>query len=273
MLKDNKTIKKYGVDNQNIVKSTLDKLTEEVFINGYTIIPEVLDKNQVQYYNKIIDNVYDKQVTEFGKQELSTIKELNTARCLLAYDESFIDLLILPVVVEFIKSILGDNYQLLLQNSTISHPSEEHHQMAWHRDLPYQDYTVSRPIALNVYFCLSNYNKKTGSTIVLPFSHHLESLPSDDYISKFETSLDARAGSIFIFNSFLYHRAGLNTSNIIRRGINHIYSIPIIKQQINLPSFLKGKYKDDPFLRKVLGYDWETPKSVLGWRNKRLKNK
>ena len=44
----------------------------------------------------------------------------------------------------------------------------------------------------------------------------------------------------------------------------------MLKQQINLPKVLKGKYSEDPFLAKFLGYESETAEDVLQWRRDRI---
>ena len=68
----------------------------------------------------------------------------------------------------------------------------------------------------------------------------------------------------------VFHRAGFNKSEKIRRSISHMYTLPFIRQQISLPRVLKGKYSDDPFLRKLLGYDCDTADSLYSWRKERL---
>ena len=47
----------------------------------------------------------------------------------------------------------------------------------------------------------------------------------------------------------------------------------MISQQISIPRTLKGKYKDDPFLRNLLGYNNVQQSSPLEWRNEKLENK
>ena len=49
-----------------------------------------------------------------------------------------------------------------------------------------------------------------------------------------------------------------------------MYTLPFIKQQISLPRMLKGKYRDDQFLNKFLGYESETDESVTEFRRRRL---
>jgi len=259
-------MRSYGIVKQTKNNSKFDSYLEELDIAGFTILSNVLNQSELIEYRERVDKVYRQQEEEFGKESLDLINESNIARCLLAYDEYFINLLTLEPVTELLNSTLGESYVLTLQNSIISQSEEQHHQSSWHRDLPYQDYIVSQPIALNIYFCLDDYNEKSGSMIALPFSHRLASMPSKEYNEKYQVSLTADAGSVIVFNSWLFHRAGLNQSGIVRRGINHLYAVPIIRQQIDIPRLLGDKYRENTNLRKVLGYEWETPISVDEWR-------
>jgi hypothetical protein len=49
-----------------------------------------------------------------------------------------------------------------------------------------------------------------------------------------------------------------------------MYTLPLIKQQISFPKILKGRFSDDPFLGKFLGYESESEESVVEFREKRL---
>jgi hypothetical protein len=71
----------------------------------------------------------------------------------------------------------------------------------------------------------------------------------------------------------LFHRAGRNTSNRIRRGINHVYSIPIIKPQIELSTLphVRERADTDSWAGKILGIDQTVPQSVTDFRERRFK--
>ena len=143
-----------------------------------------------------------------------------------------------------------------------------------HRDLPYQNWTSSEPLACNLYYCLDEFNSQTGATFLLPFSHQYDKAPSVQFMEKHAIQVSAPAGSVILFNSMLFHKAGYNKSgNIIRRGINHVYVKPIISQQINMPDFLKGKYADDDFLAMLFGYKTTLSQSVNDYRKQRLDKK
>jgi ectoine hydroxylase-related dioxygenase (phytanoyl-CoA dioxygenase family) len=203
---------------------------------------------------------------------LKKINEQNLVRCPLLYDEFFIDIATNHRVMEIVKKVLGDYFILHLQNGIINKPNEEHHQSSWHRDLPYQNFVISKPLALGALFCIDDFTNESGSTFVLPHSHRVELIPSSQYIEKNSKQIIAKAGSVILFDSMLFHKAGYNSANYIRRAINNVFVVPIIKQQINLPIALNGKYSDDDFLSKLLGYQSNSPSSDIEWRNNRIKN-
>ena len=264
--------KSYGASATSHAGNSNASRAEEFRIQGYTVFDNLLDSQKLDYSRSSLDKIYVQQESEFGKDNLRAINELDLARCPFVYDEFFLQELILhETIVSFIRQHLGDFFQLHLQNGVMNKPMTGHHQSAWHRDLPYQNYVISKPIAISVLFCLDEFSSETGGTYLLPFSHQLENIPSQEYLEKYQKQITAPAGSAIAFNAMLFHRAGYNSSQIIRRGVNNVYSVPIIKQQIDLPGYLKGKYADDPFLGTLMGYKSQVPSSVLDFRSDRLK--
>lgn len=257
----------YGVTSQNKAVSELDLLVEEVKIKGFSVLKNVLNEQELAEARKRLDDLYAKQEKEFGVDNLVAIKEKDMARCLLAHDEFFLrKLAVNPRVMEAVEKFLGDYFILHLQNGIINRAQEAHHQSSWHRDLPYQNFVISKPLSINAMFCIDDFTVENGCTWVVPFSHREEMIPTVDYIERNKAPLVAPAGSVVIFDSMLFHQAGYNASKNTRRGINNVYVAPILKQQIDLPKILKGKYADDPFLYKFLGYGSEVASSDVEFR-------
>jgi ectoine hydroxylase-related dioxygenase (phytanoyl-CoA dioxygenase family) len=265
--------KSYGTKASNDQMTSVDVHLEEMEIQGFTVVEDVVQPEYLKIVREKMDGVYKQQEDRFGKKELSEINELNMARCLLAEDDFFLEMATNPEILDFVKKMIGEYFILHLQNGVINRPGQEHHQSSWHRDLPYQDYIISKPIAISAFWCIDTFNENTGSTIVLPFSHKVDHLPSHSYINKHKFQVEAPPGSVILFNSMLYHCAGYNSSEHIRRGINHMYVIPILKQQISLPQALGSRYRKDPFLSKFLGYESEVQLNVDNYRINRLDNK
>lgn len=261
----------YGVKEKHEVFSDIDQHAEEIAINGYTIIEGILNDQEVRDFRAKTDAIYQRQATEIGGEErLTAINDAYIGRSLLAYDESFLLLAQQPRIRELVEALLGDYFILGLQNAIINLPNQKNYQASWHRDLSYQHFVASRPIAVSALVCIDPFSEETGGTYVLPASHKTEKFPSERFIKSNEKSITAPAGAAIVFDSMLFHRAGYNRSQSIRRGINHMYVLPFIKQQISLPGLLGGRYEDDPFLKRFLGYESEPAASVIEWRTNKL---
>jgi ectoine hydroxylase-related dioxygenase (phytanoyl-CoA dioxygenase family) len=129
----------------------------------------------------------------------------------------------------------------------------------------------SEPLAISALFCLDPFRLETGATTVLPGSHKFERFPSERLAAEIDMPVVADRGSFVVFDSMLFHRAGVNRTEGMRRAVNHVYTIPLIGQQISLPAALGGRYSDEPALARLLGYDSAPAPSVTGWRERRLR--
>lgn len=267
-MKENKFygIKTEALDELNSFESKI----EEIKILGYTIIEDFISEEEIIEASSKLDDIYDIQLNSFGKENLEIIKELNLVRSPLVYDDLFLKICTKPELISIVKYFLGDYFIINQQNGIINTPNQVHHQSSWHRDLPYQDYIISQPIGLSALCCIDDFNEQTGGTFGLPYSHLLSSMPSNNFINKHKVPLNAKKGSLILFNAMLYHQAGYNSSNNVRRGLNTLFTIPLIAQQMNLSKQMNGKFSDDTFLRKLIGYEINYPDSVDDWRMNRL---
>lgn len=234
---------------------------------GYEIIDDVLSSNDIKILKEKLNLIHKTQKEEFNEEKLKLIGEENLVRFPFLYDSYFLNLIYNPKIQEIIKVILGEYAILSLQNSIIIPPHNSHHQSFYHRDIIYQDFTSSKPLGINLYYCLDEYNKETGGTCFIPKSHKFENFPKT-YI---EETPQVHAGSLIIFDSMIYHKAGINYSDNFRYGINHMITLPFIKQQIDLPQILGEDYTDDLKLKRLLGYSSKEYKSINHLRNERIK--
>lgn len=264
-------MKSYGVTQQTAISSLFDEKIEELKIQGFTVFEDVFEESVLLEFRSRIDKIYTKQTEEFSEDDLKKINDKGMARCLLAYDSYFLSIFDNALIKEVVDKVLGNYYILHLQNAIINHSDEEHHQSSWHRDLPYQNYQISSPLAINAFICVDAFTEKSGSTFVVPYTHNLETVPSNNYIEKNKVQLLAKPGSVVFFDSMILHKAGYNSAGFTRRAINNVFVKPILKQQINLPAILGENYTSDKNLQKLLGYESNVPDSVLEWRKNRLK--
>lgn len=263
----------YGVTPQAVLSSDADRCLEELSINGFTVIENLVQADELAVVRTKLDRAYQAQRAEATAAgfELEDIQEENQVRAPLCYDDHFLELARQPQVIELIRRIFGNYFLIHLQIGIINMPSIENRQSVWHRDLLYQDYVSSKPFAITVMVCVDDFRAETGGTRVVPHTHRMERMPSKQFIDKHAITIEAKAGSVFLMDSMLVHKAGFNSSPGIRRGLNTIYASGLLKQQVSFQAQLDGKHRDDPFLNMLLGYDAEASKSVLEWRKRRYR--
>lgn len=261
----------YGVREAANAVSEIDRSVEEIRVSGYTVVPDVLSQSELAIVGAKLDEIYQAQVKEIGgEQRLAEINDVNIVRLLLAYDDYFLKVATTPKILEVVERLLSDYFILMQQNAIINPPGLENYQTSWHRDLAYQHFISTRPLAISALFCIDNFSEESGGTWVLPGSHKVEIFPSQPYVEKNERAIVATAGSVVVFDSMLYHRAGHNRSTFTRRALNHVYTLPFLKQQISLPDALQGKFRDGGFLSRFLGYESEPGRNVVQWRAEKI---
>ncbi len=264
-------MKTHAVREFHVNRDDADGYAEEIRNIGYTVVESGLSVDELHLIRQKIDNIYEQQVREMGGEDvLQRINDADLVRCIIGYDDYFLTLATHPLIMEVTRKLLGENFILMAQNAIINRPVDEHYQVTWHRDLNYQHYVSSRPLGLSALYAVDDFSAETGGTWLIPASHKSEPFPSEDFVRRHRTQISARAGAILLIDPMVYHRAGVNRSGRLRRSINHIYTVPMLQQQISLPSMLGGKFSDDPFLRMFLGYDTETGRSVKQWRMRKL---
>ena len=266
-----KDMKTHAVREFHVNHDEADLYAEEIRNIGFTVVESGFSVDELQLIRQKIDDIYEQQVREVGGEDV--IKRINDAdlvRCIIGYDDYFLALATHPLIMAVTRKLLGENFILMSQNAIINRPAEEHYQVTWHRDLNYQHYVSSRPLGFSALYAVDDFSEVTGGTWLIPASHKSEPFPSEDYVRRHRTQISAPAGSILLLDPMVYHRAGVNRSGRLRRSVNHIYTVPMIQQQISLPSMLGDKFSDDPFLRMFLGYDTETGRSVQQWRMRKL---
>lgn len=263
-------LKAYGVSDRSAPAGRPSEICEQIAVRGFGVLEAVLSAAEVASLNERLEEVYLRQCEEVaGEDALQRLNDRDIVRCPLAYHPEFLRLATHPSLLEIPKFLLGGNVLLLMQNGVINRPDRVQAQTGWHRDLNYQHWVSSKPLAVSALVCLEDFNLETGGTAFLPSSHKFEAFPSEQLVVNSQYVPNVPAGSIIFFDAMTFHRAGINNSGRIRRAINHVIGIPILAQQISIPSMMNDP-PEDPFLRGYLGYRWSPSPSVQAWRQSKL---
>lgn len=256
--------RRYGVLEQAQATNEVERTCESIRQLGYGVIDGGYSCEQLAALADAFDRTQEHYTVRHGGADvLRSIDEHNTIRLPLAQDPVFLELATNSRVLEICSRLISGYALLNQQNGIINPPNgKPYNQGAWHRDLPYQHFVASRPLAINALFCLDAFTPANGATMVLPASHRQEAFPSDHFVSTQALPVAAPAGSFIVLDCMVFHSGGVNTTSRPRRAVNHVYTIPLIRQQIDLPRALGDDFTSDSKLRRLLGYDVRQPESV-----------
>jgi ectoine hydroxylase-related dioxygenase (phytanoyl-CoA dioxygenase family) len=256
--------RRYGVLEQTQAANEIDRTCESIRQLGYGVVDGGYGPQQLSALADAFDRAHEAYASHHGGIDaLRAIDEHNTLRLPLAHDPVFLELATNSKILDICGRLISGYAVLNQQNGIINPPNgKQYNQGAWHRDLPYQHFVSSRPLAINALFCLDPFTLENGATMVLPASHRQEPFPSDHFVETQALRVAAPAGSFIVLDCMVFHSGGVNTTPKPRRAVNHVYTIPLIRQQIDLPSALGDGFTGDGKLRRLLGYDVRQPRSV-----------
>lgn len=257
----------YGVIFQEISESELDLAIEELRRVGYAVIDSGFSDEKIKKISQEFNSARLNYIGVYGEQNLRTKNEFHTIRALLSNGKLFIDLAMNRNVLSVISKLIVGKFILTQQNGVVNPPNEKYNQGAWHRDLPYQHFVSTNPLAINALFCVDDFTIENGSTYVLPASHLNTKFPSDHYINASATQVLAKAGQFILLDCMTYHSGGFNSTGFERRAINHVYAIPFFKQQISIPNLLKD-YDLTIDQKEILGFNYTEPNTINEFLNK-----
>lgn len=248
-------VRRYGVKEQTPSGDDLSRAVESLALVGYAIIDSGYSEDERRVIEERFELIKRASEDRYGRAALEAIDEHNTIRAPLSFDDVFMRLAMNERILELCNRVLSmGNYILNQQNGVINPPQARYNQGAYHRDLPYQHFVTSRPIAINALYCIDTFTRANGCTKVLPGSHKSERFPSDAIVQQLEIQAEASAGQFLVLDCMTYHCGGVNTTSRPRRAVNNVYTIPIIKQQISLPELMGGR--DLPMsVLKLIGFD------------------
>jgi ectoine hydroxylase-related dioxygenase (phytanoyl-CoA dioxygenase family) len=256
-------VPRYGVLTQSISTDDLSQAVENLRLLGFAIIDAGYTTAQIADLQSRFEDVRTKAFVEYGAEVLRAIDEHNTIRCPLATDSAFLRLATNERVLGLCERLIGRVFILNQQNGIVNPcDAKMYNQAFYHRDLPYQHFVSSRPLAINALYCLDEFTAENGSTLLIPGTHKEEAFPSDDFIRANERIVTAPAGSFLVLDCMVYHRGGSNRSGKDRRAVNHMYTIGLMRQQLDLPAMLGETFTADPRLRRLLGFDYAAPRSA-----------
>lgn len=265
--------KSYGILQQNPAGSAIDDAVEQVQSLGYAVLDSGYGVVELRNISSEFDRIHRQYIATHGEDWLKSIDEHHTIRAPLTQGSSaFVKLALNENLLQTLKRLISGKFILNQQNGIVNPPRQTYNQSAWHRDLPYQHFLSTTPLAINALFCLDDFTIENGATFVLPASHKSAAFPSGSFVKKNALQVEAKAGSFILLDCMLFHAGGFNSTQTPRRAVNHVYNIPYFKQQINLPANMNGVELSSEE-SEILGFRYLEPASVASYLSGRSSRK
>jgi len=209
-------------------------VADRIRTDGFAIVESVVDRATLDETRTRMYAAREAIISEVGQARLTRAGELGVLRLMMRFDAFFFRFLEIPDVLSVIDDTVSPTAILHLQNGFILPSSPESprvFQNSYHQDFPraLNGYLAS----INVLFAIDDFTRHNGATWVVPRSQQTTAAPSAEVVAASACPLECSAGSAIVFDSTLWHAAGLNTSGNDRLAINHQFTRSWIKQQID----------------------------------------
>ena len=241
--------------------SSSDQIREKFRENGYFIAKSIISEKKINAVLETIFRIYFKYNpssklrdlqepwnSDLFHEEIIKFRKSDPKRFSLLYDStqtsvSIMELLTSELIAKYSANLLDTkNNELCITEGMIrmDAPGDKRNIAGWHQEISYL-----RNNGLVIWIPLSDITPDLGPLQVCPKSHHEgelkvvqnKNLPSgvsnvsDDeiepeYIAKYSImDVDIKKGDVLFFNTKLFHRSGVNTSNRIRFSCNTHHAI------------------------------------------------
>jgi len=214
----------------------LKNVLESISTHGYAVVEDVLSTSFIELTRNAMYRTQEQIVRDVGEDRLDRAGEVGVLRLMMKYDPHFLKFLEIREVLEIIDSTVSNTSIMHLQNGFIlpsltTELTPKLFQTSFHQDFPrvLNGYLAS----INIMFAIDEFSAETGATHVVPQTHQRSAAPDEQYLSKNAIAVSCPAGSMVVFDSTLWHAAGVNISGKDRLAINHQFTRSFIKQQID----------------------------------------
>ena len=240
----------------------IDDFNRQMTDRGWCIFPEFINHGLVQ---RMIGDLEDAYVHCRQIQvENGLDKTEGTCHHILGLGGSFMDCLAeYEKLDEYFTEYFGGKYILNsfggnLLSKGMSYANDIH------RDI--RSFSASLPLMLNTLVMLDDFTKENGATWLMDGGHWYKGKPSDPEFNKYAFQITGKAGSVAVWNSNLWHRAGENKTDKPRRSVTPELSRPFFKQGYDYTQF--AEYDDSEWLKQILGCYSRTPATLSDWYKK-----
>lgn len=221
--------------------------------DGYLSLGQLLTTDQVKAVNNKIDELINDEGENAGSELFESKyirhpKEEGADRLAdLVNKGSVFDMFYTDSrVLAAITAVLGEYFKLSSLNYRAAKPGQglQKLHVDYGNAVPEGGYKVCNTIWL-----LDDFNENNGATRIVPGTHKSKVLPEEamedpELSHTDEIKIIAPAGSVFIFNSHVWHGGTTNHTDKYRRSIHSYFCATDLPQQLNQKDYITEETKN-----------------------------
>ncbi len=242
---------------------TTDNFLSEIRERGWLIFRNSLESSFISELNKGLETAYDQCRAVQLKNGLDANTD-GTVHHLLGQHPVFLQMIERLLLHDYISSFFGAPYILNSFGGVINLPNKKSYVCNIHRDIR-TFYNI--PMMINMLIMLDDFTPENGATYFLTGSNRTDEKPEEGFFYANADRAVGKAGDIILFDSLVWHAAGTNTTQKVRRALTLTFSRPLMKQQLDYPRLLGYDKGDELFedVRQVIGYNSRVPTNLNEW--------
>jgi hypothetical protein len=232
--------------------------------DGWALLPSWVPGDLLTRLLAELDDVYTEQralqlQNGVGARTDGTVHHLPCA------GGAFLELLEWNPCHTLLEGFFQGRYILNTFGGVLNLPGDPSYVGSIHRDL--RTFSGDVNLMAQLLVMLDDFTEENGATYLLSGSQRFRDEPEPDRFFRDAARAVGSAGSIVVFNSNLWHAAGVNRSAAPRRALTIAFTRPFVKQQLDYPRALGYDRAEafSPALRQLLGYNARVPASLDEW--------
>jgi hypothetical protein len=232
--------------------------------NGWAMLPSRVPAERVSRLTRQLDAVYAEQRVMQLRNGVGDGTD-GTVHHLPCAGGAFLEFLEQEHGQPLVEQYFQGPYILNTYGGVLNLPHDASYVGRVHRDQ--RTFSGDLHLMVQLLVMLDDFTEENGATYFLSGSHRLRDKPADDAFFRDAARAVGPAGSMVVFDSNLWHAAGVNRSNRPRRALTLAFTRPFIKQQLDYARALGYQQADSlsPVLRQLLGYNARIPVSLDEW--------
>jgi hypothetical protein len=226
---------------------------------GWVLFDSLLPQTLIQALRPALDQA----IVHCGELQRAGLGQIlsGTAHHLLGQAPVFQTLLEQAWLDAHMQTLLEGPYILNSFGGVANPPEQSAYVHQIHRDQ--RTFIPDFRLMLNLLVMLDDFLPENGATWLFSGSQTQSSPPSQATFSEQAQQICAPAGSLLLFDSRLWHAAGQNKTQTVRRGLTLTYSRPFLKPQFDYLGHVSGALSQH--LKQILGYYARVPASLEQW--------